>query len=370
MAKSTPVGRIKRNLGRRDPDEYVPERDDLDAIDPADGGGRWPEIQLEDMPSDILLRRLRRVRQTGHGQWRACCPSHPDTDPSLSVTESDDGKLLLYCWSGPDCTHASITEAVGLTVGHLFPTSFARLARYRQTGRPLVLSSNTNATEVPVKGHYAPPDPALHGLFLAALEHPDRAERVEQLAGKLGVECEPLDLLDVGWDGRKWVIPETDDLGTVVGLSYRYPHGRRWQRGRRGLLLPRDSDFDPDGTLYLPEGASDVAALLSVGELAIGRPMALEPEAVRFWLVELLRRFDYTGGLVVVGDDDKAGRRGAEKLARHLAESLRRMVRWGLPADGHEDVREQVRAGHWGRGLRLKTVAPAMHDQHERNEGS
>jgi putative DNA primase/helicase len=32
--------------------------------------------------------------------WKCRCPAHDDTDPSLSVSEGDDGKTLLKCWAG------------------------------------------------------------------------------------------------------------------------------------------------------------------------------------------------------------------------------------------------------------------------------
>lgn len=69
-------------------------------------------------PPDKLLPRLRKVRQVKAGQWVACCPAHDDKSPSLHITEADDGKLLVKCWTG--CTAESVCSAVGLELRDLF----------------------------------------------------------------------------------------------------------------------------------------------------------------------------------------------------------------------------------------------------------
>jgi len=67
---------------------------------------------------DRVLERLERLRKTRRG-WIACCPSHPDKNPSLSVAIGNDGRILLYCWSG--CSYRQIMAALGLSPGDLMP---------------------------------------------------------------------------------------------------------------------------------------------------------------------------------------------------------------------------------------------------------
>ena len=43
--------------------------------------------------------------------YQACCPAHDDTNPSLSITETD-GKVLLKCHAG--CNYESIVKVLGL----------------------------------------------------------------------------------------------------------------------------------------------------------------------------------------------------------------------------------------------------------------
>jgi hypothetical protein len=66
-----------------------------------------------------LLSRLDKVRRTGPGRWVACCPAHEDKSPSLAVRETEDGRVLLHCFSG--CDVPSIVAAVGLELSDLFP---------------------------------------------------------------------------------------------------------------------------------------------------------------------------------------------------------------------------------------------------------
>jgi putative DNA primase/helicase len=40
-------------------------------------------------------------RKAGSG-WMACCPAHNDREPSLSIRDADDGKVLVRCHSGCD----------------------------------------------------------------------------------------------------------------------------------------------------------------------------------------------------------------------------------------------------------------------------
>ncbi|TFH47119.1 MAG: hypothetical protein E4H01_08830, partial [Lysobacterales bacterium] len=40
-------------------------------------------------------------RKAGCG-WIARCPAHDDIKPSLSIRETEDGKILVYCHAGCD----------------------------------------------------------------------------------------------------------------------------------------------------------------------------------------------------------------------------------------------------------------------------
>lgn len=68
---------------------------------------------------EVLLSRLDKVRQTGNKKWQARCPAHNDNSPSLSISEKDDGRILIHCHA--QCGGAAVVEAVGLSLSDLFP---------------------------------------------------------------------------------------------------------------------------------------------------------------------------------------------------------------------------------------------------------
>ena len=68
-------------------------------------------------PIDRTLERLEGVR-AHNGYFMALCPAHDDRDPSLKVTEGDDGRTLIHCFGG--CTFDEVVAAIGLEAKDLF----------------------------------------------------------------------------------------------------------------------------------------------------------------------------------------------------------------------------------------------------------
>jgi AAA domain len=75
-------------------------------------------IQPDSPTLDHVLDQLKGVRTSLRG-WRACCPAHADSEPSLSIGLGEQGQVLLKCFAG--CSLERIVEAMGLTVTDLFP---------------------------------------------------------------------------------------------------------------------------------------------------------------------------------------------------------------------------------------------------------
>ena len=159
-----------------------------------------------------------------------------------------------------------------------------------------------------------------------------------------------------GWedypDGA-YTFPEYDGDRRVVGLSLRANDGRKGapsskEGAHRGLIVPDGLDDLPGPTLAV-EGPSDVAARLSLGLPAVGRPSNTSGKAD---LVCLLANDD----ILVVGERDEKpdgrwpGREGAVTLAEYLANHWDCKIRWTLPPKKTKDIREWVKSSAIGGG--------------------
>jgi hypothetical protein len=87
-------------------------------------------------------------RKAGGG-WIARCPAHDDSDPSLSIHDGDDGKLLVRCHAG--CNQARVIAA--LRAGGLWQENCRGHGRFirpepRRTGSHRPDRGNAKRTEV------------------------------------------------------------------------------------------------------------------------------------------------------------------------------------------------------------------------------
>jgi hypothetical protein len=173
-----------------------------------------------------------------------------------------------------------------------------------------------------------------------------RRVSLRRLARELGVTLDSLQALRVGWREKDsaWTFPEFDGRGNIIGILRRYRDGRKkvMAGSQRGLYLPTGWHA-LEGTLYLPEGPTDVAALITHGLRAVGRPACTG--GVQH-LRDLLTGMDVE--VLVVGEIDAKedgkwpGRDGARAVAAALARDLGRRVRWTMPPAGFKDVREYL----------------------------
>lgn len=65
-----------------------------------------------------IMSRLESVRDFG-SYFKALCPAHDDRERSLSLSEAEDGKILLKCHAG--CSTKRVLQKLGLPMSALFP---------------------------------------------------------------------------------------------------------------------------------------------------------------------------------------------------------------------------------------------------------
>jgi hypothetical protein len=83
-------------------------------------------------PAERFVSRLGKVRGR-NGSWTAQCPAHEDKSPSLSVRETEDGRVLVHCFGG--CAVHEVLGAIGMDLTDLFPPDDKR-KDYPVTGKP------------------------------------------------------------------------------------------------------------------------------------------------------------------------------------------------------------------------------------------
>lgn len=74
------------------------------------------------MTIENILSKLDKVKKAHRG-YKACCPVHNDKNPSMTITETDDGKVLAHCFSC-GARGSDVVEALGLPASELFSGDF------------------------------------------------------------------------------------------------------------------------------------------------------------------------------------------------------------------------------------------------------
>jgi 5S rRNA maturation endonuclease (ribonuclease M5) len=168
--------------------------------------------------------------------------------------------------------------------------------------------------------------------------------RIDALADDLGVS--PLSITKIGaaWapDSKKycslngaWAFPMRDHTGKIIGIRFRNTAGekRAMMGTHSGLFIPEYLAIE--GPLFICEGPTDTAALLSMSIPAIGRPSC--QGCIEFVTQYLERK--KVRRVVLVSDADEPGHRGMGKLQEKI--NVPSCI-WIPPA---KDVRAFLKAG-------------------------
>lgn len=190
-----------------------------------------------------------------------------------------------------------------------------------------------------------------YGELVAEMEHGLEPDRRHRFAASLGVSVDSLRRLRVGfahWDAMHqlglrpsrgaFTFPMVDHRARAIGVRVRLEGGKKLcvKGSALGMFVPQD--LDATGVVFIAEGESDTAALLTLGVEALGIPGA----GLCGELVAKLARERSMKDVVVVADGDDKGQHTAEQLARALA-VLVPSVRLVTPPT--KDVRDWLRAG-------------------------
>lgn len=276
--------------------------------------------------TSALLYRLNSVRPSGSG-FMALCPSHKDTNPSLSITEAED-RVLIYCHAG--CDPAAILKEIGLTWGDLHFDG-----QSGPTKPPPIHGRCCTKIPIPAVDPQIAEEAAIGKITSSRKELDIIARRDLQLTSGF---C--LERLDCFYLPRLKAIagPMRNAEGQVVGLRYRQGKGK-WSRpgSQSGLFHPMD--LSSVGPIFIAEGFTDTLAILDCELDAVGLASAGDSKSIAC-ACKILRLRD----VVVFAHNDAPGEKGARATADALllhAKSVRIMS----APPGFKDAREWVVAG-------------------------
>lgn len=268
----------------------------------------------EATPLQAVLARLKGVKKSGGGHV-ARCPAHDDRNPSLSVTEGRDGRVLLNCHHG--CSADQVVHAIGLELKDLFAGETVKSDRSESGSRRIV----------------------------RAFTYTDEDGRPLYQA--------------VRWEPKSFTQQQTDGQGGWL------PHMRGMDR-RVPYQLPSVIQAVQDGKqVYVVEGEKDADRLKDLGFHATCNVGGAGKWATPKELGDQLSRYFEGAQVVVVPDNDQAGRRHANDVATRLTVAgaeVRILKLPGLPEGG--DVSDWLEVGGTAERLAVLTArAPLWQPQ-------
>jgi hypothetical protein len=163
---------------------------------------------------------------------------------------------------------------------------------------------------------------------------------VATLADDIKVSYGSLILLGCGCSSNhtSFTFPMRDGDNNIIGIQLRGESKKCIAGSRLGLFIPQ---IEPQKVAYLCEGASDTAALLTMGFFAIGRASCTHGADM---LKVALKRLQIHR-VVIVGDNDglkTTGKRPGIEGAKKLKKELGLMSVLYMPPNPLKDVREML----------------------------
>ncbi len=222
------------------------------------------------IPLERLLDKLDKVRQSGIG-FTALCPAHDDHNPSLSVRQGDDGKMLVKCHAG--CPTKQVLGLLGLQMSDLF-----RADGNGGRGRDTKLKMHTDHPAArPLSPKSMTTSAAVDEPMIAAQAAGLTVERFGILKGLPVDFLREKGLSNFHYGGKPAVrFSYSNELGQEVSSRFRTEHSYYWRRGSKVIPLGL-SDLPSAralGHIVIVEGESDFLTLQYHGIPSLGLPGA------------------------------------------------------------------------------------------------
>lgn len=199
-----------------------------------------------------------------------------------------------------------------------------------------------------VPRHVEPERPAIDARKMMREFEPDTTfQKLQCLALSLHVSVDSLRVLGCqrAERYRAWAFPMFNGSGQMAGIRLRGDNGDKFAvtGSRSGIFLPQTQ---PAKTAWIVEGASDTAALLTLGLWGFGRPQCSGCVSI---ITATIARLSIRE-VIIIADSDNPGVNGAESLSKELnvphrlfvppTKDLRDLLQAGLKKD---DLRQYIK---------------------------
>ena len=230
--------------------------------------------------------------ETSEHLW-AICTNHDDTNASLCINKVDKGKYkkgYAYCF------------------GCSYTCQFSEKAVDAMSNKKSICRKR-----VPVDWH------KLCRSFI---------KRIQEVSIRLSddwlISISVLKSFMIGWDGEAYTFPMFDEERNTVGIQRRFTdNSKRCVSGSQLGLFLADWNVTTTKGVVVCEGLSDAAIATHLGYCGIGKPSAgFGEDLVR----KYLQNIKYDGDIIIVQDNDSAGRRSRVKLQMCLTDFNTRFV--------------------------------------------
>lgn len=272
-----------------------------------------------------------KAKKVGNG-YSAKCPAHDDSNPSLSLSEGPDGKVLFYCHAG--CSQDSVINALkerNILGGQNRPNSVSAASKKLETS--VSKESSIIATSVVNDFH-------------TNLQKDDRAYLIsERLLSETVI-----DKYLLGTCGNRISIPIRNGKGHCEDMRLYLRKDRRARDNsetqkmlhfRKGYGAARIFPFDQlqNNDVLLVEGEFDALAAISHGLNAV-----TTTAGAKVWREENTQAL-VGKNVTIVMDNDDAGQVGTQKRASALVDigCRVRVVQWPADRPGGHDITDELK---------------------------
>lgn len=248
------------------------------------------------MELEQFKQLVKNIRPSGNG-YTACCPAHDDKIPSLSFSENENGKIMVYCHSG--CTFYQIIQSLGIKEKDLITSN-----------APKSFSSNSKI----ISKNVVSPNPSAD--VKSKLNPKNKVQRQIEATYKYYDENNILVYESIKYTPKQFCFrrPDFNNQGQFI---YNLKNTKLYLY----QLIPLIDAVKNKQTINIVEGEKDVNSLMELGLVATTNPMgASVPNQKSKWLEDFNHYFKGAKEVILIPDNDTMGYKHVINIYNNLVD--------------------------------------------------